>query len=155
MLSVVLNFSPSTFSVSRRGWSTKAHETTLRGFVFSSDLADCCFAPAAGFKLGYRYSFPEVYGLLRGMSVVPMLFAALILGTDRRIVRQLRQAKAFRLDLPFLCTRLPSSVVGVSGGWLALAPFAWYSPRSTTWKRTVMKLIESGGDEEVCWSSVS
>lgn len=51
-------------------------------------------------------------GLLRAISVIPMLFAVLILRTDRRIVRQLRQAKAISIESAILLQTPP-----ILGSW--------------------------------------
>jgi len=50
--------------------------------------------------------------LLRAISVLPMLFAALILRTDRRIVEQLRQAKADSIG-----AAIPLHVPPILGSW--------------------------------------
>ncbi len=50
--------------------------------------------------------------MLRAISVSPMLFAALILRTDRRIVRQLRQAKANSIESAILLQTPP-----ILGSW--------------------------------------
>jgi hypothetical protein len=50
--------------------------------------------------------------MLRAISVIPMLFAALILRTDRRIVRQLREAKAISIESAILLQPPP-----ILGSW--------------------------------------
>lgn len=50
--------------------------------------------------------------MLRAISVLPVLLAALILRTDRRIVEQLRQANAHSMR-----SAIPLQVPPVLGGW--------------------------------------
>jgi hypothetical protein len=50
--------------------------------------------------------------VLRAISVIPMLFAALILRTDRRIVEELRQARAVSI-----ASAIPLHTPPLFGGW--------------------------------------
>ena len=61
--------------------------------LFQCDFVDGLLCQTTGSNCTLQF-FLGGRGLLRVISVVPMLFAALILRTDRRIVMQLRGAKA-------------------------------------------------------------
>ena len=50
--------------------------------------------------------------MLRALSLIPMLFAALILRTDRRLVRQLREAKAISIN-----SAIPLDAPNFLGSW--------------------------------------